>query len=179
MGKRNIETAIRSTPHDVTVRWKPFFLRPDMPMEGKDKGGTPETRVPARLKQVGASVGIDFSGLTDRYPNTTAAHALLSWAEETAGPQKQNELAEITFRHYFTDGLYPNVENLVAAAAEAGLDGEAARVAVTSNVRLEAVKLEANKYRGCGGVPFFVVNGEPVFSGAQPPNVFESIFEDA
>ena len=43
-----------------------------------------------------AAVGIDFSGLTDRYPNTAAAHALLSWAEETAGATVQNQIAEIT-----------------------------------------------------------------------------------
>jgi len=174
-----LEAAISKSSHDVSVRWLPFFLRPNTPLEGVAKGGTPETRVPERLKASGAAVGIDFSGLTDRYPNSTAAHALLSWADETAGAAKQNQIAEITFRHYFTDGLYPDIENLVKAATEAGLDADAARAAITSAERLEAVKADARKYTGCGGVPFFIVNGEPAFSGAHPPEDFLRAFDAA
>ena len=174
-----METAISKSSHEVSVKWLPFFLRSNIPLEGVDKGGTPETRVPARLKAAGAAVGINFSGLTDRYPNTAAAHALLSWAEETAGVAVQNQIAEITFRHYFTDGLYPDAENLVKAATEAGLDADAARAAVASAERLEAVKAEARTYTGCGGVPFFIVNGEPAFSGAQPPENFLKAFNAA
>ncbi len=174
-----METAISKSSHDVSVKWRPFFLRSNIPLEGVEKGGTPETRVPPRLKAAGAAVGIDFSGLTDRYPNTAAAHALLSWAGETAGAEVQNKIAEITFRHYFTDGFYPNTENLVKAATEAGLDADGARAAVTSAERLSAVKAEARTYQGCGGVPFFIVNGEPAFSGAHPPENFLRAFDDA
>jgi predicted DsbA family dithiol-disulfide isomerase len=83
------------------------------------------------------------------------------------------------FRHYFTDGLYPNTENLVKAATEAGLDADAARAAVNSDERLAAVKAEARTYTGCGGVPFFIVNGEPAFSGAHPPENFLKAFDSA
>ena len=71
MGKRNLESAIAALPPSappVSVGWKPFFLRPNMPPGGVEKG--PGNRVGDRLKQAGAQVGIDFTGLTDRYPNT-------------------------------------------------------------------------------------------------------------
>ena len=71
------------------------------------------------------AVGIDFTGLCDRYPNTLLAHCLLKYTEEDAAVQ--DKLSEILFRHYFTDGLYPDGANLRKAAVEAGIaDVEAA-----------------------------------------------------
>ena len=58
------------------------------------------------------------------------AHTLLAFAERDAGRETQNKLQEILFRHYFTDGRYPDEANLRAAAAEAGLDPERAMAAV-------------------------------------------------
>jgi len=164
----------------VNVNWKPFLLRPGMPEEGKPKGGDPSSRVPPRLKQAGASVGIDFSGLTDRYPNSVKAHTLLSYAER-AENSKQNHLQEILFRHYFTDGRYPDEENLQLAAQEAGLDVQAAMAAVTDSNQHDKVRKEAEHYSQSGitGVPFFFINGQPMGSGAQPPQAFIDAFARA
>ena len=52
------------------------------------------------------------------------AHTLLAFAERDAGREAQNKLQEILFRHYFTDGRYPDETNLRAAAVEAGAIGE-------------------------------------------------------
>jgi len=149
-----------------------------MPEEGKAKGGDPSTRTPARLKQAGAAVGIDFTGKTDRYPNTVKAHTLLLHCEKTA-PEKQNQLQEVLFRHYFTDGRYPDEQNLKAAAEEVGLDAEAAMAAVADPAEQDAAKMEAARYSsgGISGVPFFFVNGQPLGSGAQPPQVFVQAFK--
>ena len=96
-------------------------------------------------------------------------------------PDKQNALQEVLFRHYFTDGLFPDGENLAAAAHEVGLDADAARKAAESEENQSAVAAEARQISraGVSGVPFFFVNGEPAFSGAQPPAVFKSLLEDA
>lgn len=149
------------------------------------KGGTPESRVPDRLRRAGAAVGINFSGLTDRYPNTLSTHALLNYAKINA-PSLQDKLQEILFRYYFTDGKYSGSEdlsaNLEAAAAEAGLvDPSAARTFAEDPVNQQAARKEAlaNSARGVTGVPFFIINGESVGSGAQPPQVFERLFEEA
>ena len=161
------------------MRWLPFQLRPDVPPEGEPKGGTPESRVGARIKTAGVAVGITFTGKCDRRPNTLAAHALLKHAAEVA-PTKQNELQEVLFRHYFTDGLFPAGDNLAAAAREVGLDGDAALAYAESEENQSAVAAEARQISraGVSGVPFFFVDGEPAFSGAQPPAVFTRLLED-
>ena len=76
MGKSRLERAA-SLPaakerYDVSVSWLPFFLRPNVPKGGAPKGGTPESRVGAWLRKLNASEpGVNFTGLCDRYPNTT------------------------------------------------------------------------------------------------------------
>lgn len=172
MGKRNLETAIASLPSSappVSVGWKPFLLRPNMPPDGVEKG--PGNRVGDRLKRAGAQVGIDFTGLTDRYPNTVKAHTLLAFAADDAGRGTQNKLQEILFRHYFTDGRYPDETNLRAAAIEAGLNPDRAMAAVADQTRQETARREAEaaSRSGISGVPYFLINGQPFGSGAQPP----------
>lgn len=150
-----------------------------MPQDGKPKGDGP--RVGARLKQAGSSVGIDFTGKTDRYPNSTLAHTLMSFALENGGPSTQNTLQEVLFRHYFTDGLYPDSSNLRAAAEEAGLDANAAIAFAEDPQNQRQVVAEAQRYSSGGihGVPYFLVNGQPQFSGAQPPSVFLDVLDKA
>jgi len=153
-----------------------------MPPDGVKKPDVedPSQRVGARMKQAGQAVGIEFTGKCDRYPNSVETHALLKYAAEHA-PEKQNTLQEILFRSYFTDGLYPSGENLSKAAAEAGLDGAAALAFATQEANKAAVvkEAQANSRSGISGVPFFIINGEPAFSGAQPPAAFVSAFEEA
>ena len=110
----------------MKVSWKPFLLRSNTPVEGVLKAkDTPENpRVGARLKQAGLSVGIDFTGKCDRFPNSVLAHRLMEWVEKKNGSAVQNRLAEGLFYMYFTAGLYPNVENLVKEAEKVGLDSE-------------------------------------------------------
>lgn len=173
---------------DVEVSWRPFLLRPNIPEEGVEKPpATPGHRFPGdngrvnpRLKSAGLNVGIDFTGLTDRYPNTVAAHALLEYALVEHGPKVQNDLAEILFRHYFTDGLYPDQTNLRAAAVEARIDADAAlKFAFRSDIQQQVRHEALNASRGgIGGVPFFYVNGKPAFSGAQPVDSFEELLRD-
>ena len=153
-----------------------------MPKEGqaKDPNTPPERRAPPRLKAAGANVGIDFTGLTDRYPNSTKMHTLMAYVLEIDGAEIQNMLAEITFRHYFTDGRYPNDENLRAAAAEAGVkDLDAAMAYANDPTNQAVVANEARFYssQGISGVPFFIFNGKPVASGAQPPSHFKNLIE--
>ena len=170
-----------ASSYDFTVRWLPFLLRPEMPLEGKPKPpDTPDNpRAGARLKAAGNAVGIDFTGKTDRSPNTIAAHTLLSHALETRGPEVQDALAEVIFRHYFTDGLYPDSENLLTAAKEVGLDEAAALTALADNSLQEKAKEEALKMsrKGIHGVPYFFINGNAAFSGAQDPETFKKAFE--
>jgi len=139
-----------------------------MPKDGKPKG--PGRRVSPRLKQVGEAVGIDFTGKTDRYPNSIAAHTLLDYVGKN-DPTKQHQLQEVLFRHYFTDGRYPDLTNLKAAAVEVGVKDSDAATKFAADSRAQAhVREEALHYsvQGINGVPYFFANGRPLGSGAQP-----------
>jgi len=186
VGKRNLETALKQSNRpvsDVKVIWKPFQLRPNSPEEGRLKApDTPENpRVGHHLREAGNRVGIDFTGKTDRAPNTLKAHTLLRFALEQQEILNdftiQNQLSEVLFRKYFTDGEFVGDENiLAAAAAEVGLDRKEALKYMANESNLRKVRLEAkeNSARGVSGVPTFFFNGVPAFSGAQPPERFLS-----
>lgn len=164
------------------MEWAPFLLRPNLPEEGEEKpGGAGPHQVGDRLRQAGQAARINFTGLCGRRPNTVKAHALLAHALETSGAAKQDQLQEVLFRQYFTDGKYPDVANLVAAAEEVGLSGSEART-VLEDGRYEArVKREAAQASSSGisGVPYFFFNGKPAFSGAQPPSSFLQVLRNA
>jgi len=156
---------------DVEVEWAPFLLHPEFPEEGKLKPGGPGPhQVNSRLREVGEQAGVNFTGLCPRFPNTVKAHCLLTFVLETQGAVAQNKVQEILFRHYFTDGLYPDINNLVAAAEEAGLDGEPVRHMLDERIYEQRVTAEAAEASrsGVSGVPFFSFNGQAGFSGAQP-----------
>mmetsp|Transcript_118833 Transcript_118833/g.177629 ORF Transcript_118833/g.177629 Transcript_118833/m.177629 type:complete len:144 (-) Transcript_118833:402-833(-) len=131
------------------------------------------------MKEMGVCVGIDFTGKCDRTPNTVLAHCLLYHALQTKGAAVQDKLCEILFRAYFTDGIYPDVDNLATLAAEVGLDQEEVRRVLTSGKHEEQVVREATSYASSGvsGVPFFIINGTPAFSGAQDAASFVRAFE--
>mmetsp|Transcript_34286 Transcript_34286/g.70741 ORF Transcript_34286/g.70741 Transcript_34286/m.70741 type:complete len:143 (+) Transcript_34286:436-864(+) len=131
------------------------------------------------MKEAGNSVGIDFTGKCDRAPNTILAHCLMLHALKTKGAVLQNELQEVIFRSYFTDGVYPDVENLTAMGAEVGLDKGEVKAMLESGQYEKQVLREASEYSngGVNGVPFFIINGHPAFSGAQDPRTFLKAFE--
>lgn len=162
----------------MEVQWKPFLLRPQMPKDGVDKG--PGNRVGERLKAAGAAVGINFTGKTDRYPNTVDAHQLLSLALEKYGSRTQDTLSEILFRSYFTDGVYPGGKNLIALGVEAGMKEEECAELLDSGAKADDIAAEDRqiKKQGVHGVPYFYFNGIDFgLSGAQDPATFIKAFE--
>ena len=152
-----------------------------MPVAGVAKApDTPDNpRVGARMKSGGLAVGIDFTGKTDRYPNTFDAHVLLDYVLDEHGPTMQNKMQERLFKAYFTDGIFPDKDNLARLLAnECGLDSNKAKEALEDDGRRYKVKgiISENSQRVTGGVPYFIINGRPVFSGARGPEVFHEVF---
>jgi len=165
------------------IRWHPFLLRPGMPADGVPKApdSPSNPRVGARMKSAGAAAGIDFTGRTDRYPNSLLAHGVLKYTLERHGAATQNTLMEVAFRHYFTDGKYPDEAHLREAVAEAGagaIDADAALAYARDrapDVRAEALSFSE---RGVSGVPYFFMDGRGLFSGARPPSDFAALFRE-
>jgi predicted DsbA family dithiol-disulfide isomerase len=190
VGLRKLQQASKDSEIDVAIEWKPFFLRPNMPVEGQPKGGTPESRAGSRLKLAGASVGIDFTGLTDRTPNTALFHATLKYLQDTLHIDSRTvtEFHEAVFEGYFTLGVFPDQTGLLKAAGKlkdpivyesvAQLyqkDDNTCLPDLLNEVAKEAT--EASR-RGISGVPAFAFNGQDAFSGAQPVDTFIRYLED-
>jgi len=100
------------------------------------------------------------------------------WAREVATPTVANELQEIIFRLYFTDGVFLDTVSLALAAEEAGLPPSEARLVLESG-RFAKQAREAVSEAKCAGiiaVPTFFINGEFVFSGPQSPEAFLDAF---
>ncbi|HSB95867.1 MAG TPA: DsbA family oxidoreductase, partial [Spongiibacteraceae bacterium] len=108
-----------------------------------------------------------------RIYNTFDAHRLLYWANST-GRQQQLKLA--LFRANFTDcANIADPEVLVAAAQNAGLDGQEAREILATGRYAEEVHAAEQLWlsRGITSVPSIIINDKWLISGGQPVEVFE------
>lgn len=138
------------------------------------------SRVHPRLGQAGKKAGINFTGLTDRAPNTRASHVALDYAFAAGGATAQNELSEALFKAYFTDGVFLDAVSVAKIAGNVeGLSEDAARKAIEDPLLNSKIQKEATRFShsGISGVPFFFINGKPAFSGAQPPSAFAEAFK--
>jgi len=165
--------------YEFRVCWEPFLLRPAMPKEGIAKPAEYKA-ASGHLKESGESVGINFTGKCPRFPYTLTAHTLLDYAKSLDDTYaKQNELHEKIFQGYFTDGVYPNEDNLVTMAKEVGIGEAGAREAMKNTARIEKVRSTALDWssKGVSGVPYFIMNGQKVFSGAQGKDTIVRMFD--
>lgn len=188
VGKRRLERALAQLHGAVQtrVRWRPFQLNPTMPKEGIDRKTYLEAKfgdaeaaqaIYGQVARAGAEEGIQFAfARIARTPNTFAAHRLI-WLAGHHG--KQDAMVETLFRRYFLEGGdIGNVEILSQAAVSAGFDQTAIKTFLVSNEGVEEVKAEeATGHRlGIRAVPYFLLNGTPALSGAQPPEQFLAAF---
>jgi predicted DsbA family dithiol-disulfide isomerase len=188
IGRRRLEAGIKilNASESPNILWRPFELNPEMPKAGLDRkayrsakfGSWERSQSMDRdVAAAGKTLGLEFN--YDRVlvtPNTLAGHRLLWWAREMGS---QDILADALFRAYFTEGLdIGKNEVLAEIAAAAGLSEEDAKRFLESDQGRDEVLAEEREglRRGLNGVPFFVVNGIPAFSGAQRPNTFVETF---
>ncbi|XP_005093886.1 uncharacterized protein YwbO [Aplysia californica] len=185
VGKRKLESAMNdlASKYSFKVRWEPFLLRPDHPLEGVPKkkpiGGDMNDPGTVHLKRAGEGVGIDFTYKAPIYPNTVQSHVLLEFAAHKDGGEKQNEVAEILFKRYFTDGDSLTKSQLLEIAAEVGFDTAEVEKFLDDPSNSASIRRQAQNWsqNGVHGVPYFIINGKPAFSGAQDPNTFKKVIE--
>lgn len=186
IGKRRLEAALRDLADEepavrVSIRWHPFQLNPDLPVEGVDRRRYLETKFggPARAAQIyervraaGRQCGLPFAfERIARQPNTLDAHRLVAWAQDQPG-ERASELVERLFRAYFVEGRFVGDRaELARIAGEAGYETDAARTLLDSDrLRREVAGAdERARQVGIEGVPFFIFNGRVALSGAQEP----------
>jgi predicted DsbA family dithiol-disulfide isomerase len=183
----------------VTLAFQPFELNPDMPPEGDDtlaylqrKYRLSPDQIRANqqaLRDRAAALGLAF-GARSRVWNTFDAHRLLHWAGlmdaaareagalDDAGPLAghQARLKRALLQAYHGEDRNPaDVDVLLAAAAEAGLDVEAAREVALSDAHADEVRAAEAQWQQAGirAVPSVVIDGRHLIQGGQPPEVFE------
>ena len=191
VGKRRLERALAQLNGGVQARitWRPFQLNPTMPLDGMDRATYLKTkfgslenfgRMEEQLLAAGVEERIPFAfEKSQRTPNTFAAHRLVWYAAQQG---KQDAMVEALFRGYFLEGKnIGEATPLTHVAAESGLDRTETEEFLASEKGVVEVKAEETVGRRLGirGVPYFVFNGAVAISGAQPPDIFVSVIQQA
>jgi predicted DsbA family dithiol-disulfide isomerase len=184
IGLRNLRVALvllqAARPEiEVELQWRGVQLLPGIPPRGLPfeefyrhrLGG--EAAMRARQAQVlhaaeAAGVRIVYSAISIM-PNTADAHRLLAYAGRLGDPTRCDALLERLLRAYFEDGDdIGNPAVLLAHGEAAGL----ARPAMQAELRgAETPYRGEGAGSGSSGVPYYVINGGPPITGAQPPDV--------
>ena len=180
IGKRRIENAlelVKDVP--LEVHWRPFFLNPWVPREGISreeyltaKFGSVDAYkgIAGRVVAAASEEGLSYRPeLVKRQPNTIDCHRLIHWAEAKG---KAAEMKQRLMELYFRDGGdLTDINVLVQAAAECGLDAEETRrrLATDEDVALISAQAEEAANKGISGVPTYVFAQKYAVSGAQPP----------
>lgn len=177
-GRARLKRALDQRPDlDVTLRWRPFQLHPDLPPEGRDFRDVLEGKFGSwsrveqmfeRVQEMGEPDGLtfDFEAI-DVAPNTADAHRLVLWAQDQdAG----DAMATVLFRAYFSEGR--NVSDpdvLVDCAADVGLDVDGARSLLSGAEYAEVVRETQQQAQRMGitGVPCYVFGQQHAVMGAQ------------
>ena len=171
------------------MRWRPFQLDPTIPSQGLDRRAYMRAKfrddarlaeVHARLRAVGAEVGIDFDfEAISRSPNTLDAHRLIRWA---AASGVQDEVVERLFSAYFEHGRDIGDRSVLAEiAGQCGMDAEAVERRFAGDGDVAAIRAEIAEAQEIGvtGVPFFIFASRFAVSGAQSPEVLARAIKSA
>ena len=188
IGKRRFEAALSRFEHapEVEVRWRSYQLDPTLPerFEGSEveylskvKGMDP-TQVSGMLQHVteqAAGVGLSYRFDELKVANTFTAHRLIHLARDTRGAEAAAGVKEALLSAHFEKGLDISDKTVLAGiGADAGLEAEAVREALSGTDYTDSVNADIAEARAMGvtGVPFFVLDRKYGLSGAQPEDLF-------
>ena len=190
VGRARLKKALDRRPDtDVTLRWRPFQLQPDLPPEGRDFRAVLENKFGSwdrvgqmfdRIRRMGGEEGLTFDfDAIDVAPNTADAHRLVLWAQEQG---EGDAMATALFRAYFSEGRNVSDRDVLAGCADdIGLDGEAARTVLEGSKYAEDVRASQQQAQrqGITGVPCYVFDGKHAVMGAQPAEALTEVLDEA
>jgi predicted DsbA family dithiol-disulfide isomerase len=176
---------------DVTVRFMPFELNPDMGPEGHEqidllakayeKSPAEVMRMRRDVEAAGEAAGFEMTYRGEGIEpvlmvwNTHDAHKLLRWALSVDSPAAQVRLAQALFRAQFQQRRNISDRDVLAdiAAAE-GFDRTAAAEALADEALSTAIRMEERRAleNRINSVPTAVVAGKYILQGAAPPEKF-------
>jgi predicted DsbA family dithiol-disulfide isomerase len=188
IGKARLETALarRGLTERFAITWLPYELNPEMPEQGMDRtqyldskfGPGKRKEIEVRLSEAALESGVTFNwAKVTKSVNTRMAHMLVAAASTV---QRGGDMTSALFKAYWQDGRdVGDLETLVQIAVEQGFDEQAARDELANDELRETVIGLENHAREVGvtGVPFFIIDGKLAVSGAQPPDVWDQVFQ--
>ena len=159
----------------MQVDWRPFFLRPDTPPEGRpvpayvlERQKDPNDPLKLRVAREGLMM-VERKWI----PSTRRAHEA---AEFARGRGKLEPMHAALLRRYWTKGedLWA-MPTLRGAAQDAGLDADELEEAIEAGTYREQVErgVQEAQELGIQGVPFFILDDRFAIEGAQELPVFE------
>jgi predicted DsbA family dithiol-disulfide isomerase len=179
VAKRRLEKASLILGKTLEIRWHPFQLNAEMPVQGLDRrlyrsakfGSWGQSqRLDAQVSAAGTEVGIRFRhDLMKRTPNTFKGHVLLAAALKD-GLQTQNLVAERLFQAYFLNGEdVGDPTTLLGIAREFGVTAISRLEDLDSPALVSEVKTAERKAASAGirGIPQISFQGTVVANGAQ------------
>ncbi len=190
IGKANLDRALERHPeHSFEIEWHPFQLNPDMPPDGMDRreyleakfgGREAAIQTYARIAEAGEAAGLAINfGAIKTTPNTIDAHRLVHWSGLDG---RQTAVVSALFKAYFDEGRdIGDREVLLDIAAATGLDRAVTGRLIGSDADIDDIKARDRnaRERGVSGVPTFVVANQHVVVGAQPPELWDRVIEEA
>nr|WP_315258100.1 DsbA family oxidoreductase [uncultured Flavobacterium sp.] len=190
IGKRKIEEAITQFENKdfVEIEWKSFELDPRFIVTSGEsiadhlakKYGRDIDWAQSMLEstsQTAKSNGLDFHFEKAILANSLNAHRLLHLAKKN---NRSNELEELLFRAYFTEGK--NVDDwntLQEIGQKADLHIDQIKELTDTDIYTKEVRQDQQEAQTLGvtGVPFFVFDNKYAVSGAQPTDIFLKTLE--
>jgi predicted DsbA family dithiol-disulfide isomerase len=186
VGKRRLERALSESKDLVKpeITWRPFQLNPTMPKEGLERTAYLEAKfgsldafrqMEEHVLAAGAEEHIAFAfDKIARTPNTFLAHRLI-WLAGQEGCQ--NAMVDSLFQGYFEEGVDIGSLSVLAQLAErAELKAEQFLRGYEGTAEVKAEESAGHRL-GIRSVPYFLLNGTYVLSGAQPPERFVAAFK--
>lgn len=190
IGKKKFETALAQFEEraHVNLVWKSFQLDPNLKTDPTitvyDRLSTSKG-IPVQQAQemaghatkVAAQVGIKMDFDKAVVANSLNAHRLMHFGKEKG---LQNEVKELLFKAYFTEGKnIDDTETLIAVGIAAGLNTDEVKAVLNSTQYADAVQADVveSQQLGVRGVPFFVFDRKYAVSGAQDSAAFLQTLE--
>ena len=193
LGKAKLEQSMaRSGAGDrFEIVWHSYQLDPDFPVGSaipsvqylqQRKGIAPKDLLGMfqYISESGKPYGIDFQFTKALSYNTRDVHRLWQWTQ-TLG--KASAFKQAIMKAHFSDGTdLSKAENILAITTGLQLDAREAEN-ILSNKNLYAAEVDRDikqaESLGIQGVPYFLINGQQVISGAQADAVFDQTLKQA
>ncbi|KAJ2835139.1 hypothetical protein GGI24_000008 [Coemansia furcata] len=189
VGKRRVEKAIAQAKEKwpdfaATVDYMPYQL--DSSMEnGLDKRevyqkkfGDRAAAIHERVAMAGKEEGIAFL-FGGKMSNTLASHRLIDYARLEGAECEGNAVESLLHRYFELEQDIGDMDVLLDAAQDAGLDRAKTKAYLDSDDGIDAVKqkIKHGQRLGITGVPFYIINDRYGISGAETPETFIEAFE--